>query len=124
LPTSTLSTCQRSAYSAAISAAGNAAWPGRVVSTRMVEVFVRPRAVRVTTVNWTSRAMVSGRRGASGSPMSRRRLLSIPFDSCNMTSSDPSGRVFSIRNGTDLAPLFTRQHRCTPVAENRIQRSL
>jgi len=85
---------------------------------------VRSRAVRVTMVNWTSRAIVSGRRGAVLPAMSRRRVPGIPFDSCNMTSSDPSGRVFSVLNGTDLAPFFTRQHRCAPVAENRIHRSM
>ncbi len=87
----------------------------------MVLALTRPLRVRVTTVNWISRATVSGRRGAFLSPASRRRLASIPFDSWRRTSPEPSGRVL---NGTDLAPFLTRQHSCAPVAENRIHRSM
>ena len=60
---SAISTCHRSAYRAAISAAGNSAWSSSVVSSRMTEVLTRPLAVRVTMVNWTRRAMVSGQAG-------------------------------------------------------------
>ncbi len=99
-------------------------WSSRVVSTRITEVLTRPLRVRVVTLNWTSRATVSGRRGAAGSPASRRRLLSIPLDSRRRTSSEPSGRGLSVLNGTDLTPFLTRQHRCAPAAENRIHRSM
>jgi len=85
---------------------------------------VRPLRVRVVTVNWTSRAVVSGRRAAAGSPASWRRRESIPSDSWRRTSSEPSGRVLSVLNGTDFAPFLTRQHRCAPVAENRIHRPM
>ncbi len=90
----------------------------------MVLALTRPLRVRVTTVNWISRATVSGRRGAFLSPASRRRLAGIPFDSWRRTSSEPSGRVLRVLNGTDLAPFLTRQHSCAPVAENRIHRSM
>jgi hypothetical protein len=41
-----------------------------------------------------------------------------------MTSSDPSGRVRIVLNGTDFAPFLTPQARCVPAAENRIHRSM
>src|SRR5260370_40602726 len=90
----------------------------------MTEVLTRPLAVRVTMVNWTSRAIVSGRRGAVLSAVSRRRLVSLPSDSWGRTSSEPSGRVLSGLNGPGLAPVFTRQHRRAPAAENRVHRSV
>jgi hypothetical protein len=39
-----------------------------------------------------------------------------------MTSSEPSGRVFTVLSGTDFAPFLTRQASSAPVPENRIQR--
>src|SRR6266478_6137035 len=62
----------------------------------MVLVFARPPRVRVTIVNWTSRAIVSGSRAAVLSPVSRRRRARMPSDSCSMTSSEPSGRVLPV----------------------------
>ena len=90
----------------------------------MVLAFARPPRVRVTIVNWTSRAIVSGSRAAALSPASRRRRARMPSDSRSMTSSEPSGRVLSVLNGTDFAPFLTRQHSCAPAAENRRNRSM
>ena len=61
-----ISTCHLSAYRAAISRAGYVSWSSRVVRTRRRVVFVLPLRVRAVTVKVTSRAVVSGSRGAAG----------------------------------------------------------
>jgi hypothetical protein len=73
-------------------------------------------------VKLTRRATVSGRRGTVLSPASRRRVPSMALLSRSRTSSDPSSRVRTVLNGTDRALFLTRQHRCAPPRENRIQR--
>ena len=87
-------------------------------------VLILPLRVRAVTVKVTSRATVSGSRGAAGSPAWRRRRVRMPSDSRSMTSSDPSGRARRVLSGTDFAPFLMRQARCAPAAENRIHRSM
>jgi hypothetical protein len=94
-----------------------------VVSTLITLVLTR-QAVRAVTVKLTSRATVSGSRGRAVPPASRRRRASIESDSRSSTSSDPSGRVLMVLNGTGFAPFLTRQARCAPRAENRTHRSM
>ena len=96
----------------------------RVVSTRIRVVFILPLLVVAVTVKVTSRAAASGSRPARRSPASFRRRARMPSDSWSMTSSEPSGRVFTVLSGTDLAPFLTRQARWAPVPENRIQRCM
>ena len=81
-----------------------------MVSTLITLVLAR-QAVRAVTVKLTSRATVSGSRGRAVPLTSRRRRASIESDSRSSTSSDPSGRVLMVLNGTDLAPFLTRQAR-------------
>jgi len=118
-----ISACHLSAYRAVISRAGNASASSRVVSTLIVVVLAL-RVVRAQMVKLTSRATVPGSRGRVLSLFSRRRLPSMESDSRSSTSSDPSGRVLMVLNGTDFAPFLARQARWAPRAENRIHRSM
>ena len=88
-------------------------------------VFVPPLRVRVSTVKQISRAIVSGRDGEGGiagvlaaaGPHAGASRAAAP-------SSDPSFSTSRVLKGTHFAPFFTRQARCAPVPENRIQRSI
>jgi hypothetical protein len=65
-------------------AGGYCSWSRRVVRTLTWVVFLRPLRVSVRMVKLTSLAVVSGSRSACGSPVSRRRRVRMPSDSCSM----------------------------------------